>query len=127
AVVLTYIASAMGYAPGVIQGVRESSSSEEKKSSSHAAPASGGAPQAKSEPSKAEAAARPGIGDLLAAVALLFAITLAAPVLAAAEAPLGLLIVAFGLWEAWKLTRGVPLAIEGPFRAAAAANPAPAA
>ena len=31
---------------------------------------------------------------------------------------MGLLIVGFGLWEAWKLTRGLPLSLEGPFRVA---------
>ena len=46
-------------------------------------------------------------------------VMLAAPFLTVRESPIGLLIVGFGLWEAWKLTRGVPLQIEGPFRAGA--------
>ena len=43
-------------------------------------------------------------------------IALEAPFLEATHAPLGLLIVGFGLWEAWKLTKGVPIVLEGPFR-----------
>jgi len=26
--------------------------------------------------------------------------------------------VVFGLWEAWKLSRGIPLTIDGPYRVA---------
>jgi len=43
-------------------------------------------------------------------------VALEAPFLEATHAPLGLLIIGFGLWEAWKLTKGVPIALEGPFR-----------
>jgi hypothetical protein len=56
-------------------------------------------------------------------VAILLAITLAAPVLAATSAPIGLLIVGFGLWEAWKLSRGLPLTLDGPYRTAPATGP----
>jgi hypothetical protein len=49
---------------------------------------------------------------------------LAAPLLNATESPIGLLIVGFGMWEAWKLTQGVPPLLEGPFRAGAATGPA---
>jgi hypothetical protein len=142
AIVLTYIASAMGYAPGVIKGAmdgaHESHASEAGKSASQAAPVSGAAAHAERESAGTQAqqahsvgsafgALLTGLAMLFAGVALLFLVTLAAPILAATQAPLGLLIVAFGLFEAWKLTRGVPLAVEGPFRAAPAASPAPAA
>ena len=56
-----------------------------------------------------------------------FWIMLEAPFLEATEAPLGLLIVGFGLWEAWKLSRGVNVVIEGPFRVAPAAPVTPGA
>ncbi len=54
----------------------------------------------------------------LASLPLLLGITLAAPFLEITTAPLGALIVLFGLWEAWKLSRGVPARILGPFRVA---------
>jgi hypothetical protein len=43
-------------------------------------------------------------------------LALRAPFLEATHEPIGLLIVGFGLWEAWKLTKGVPIVLEGPFR-----------
>jgi hypothetical protein len=53
-------------------------------------------------------------------------VALAAPFYELRESPLGLLIVLFGLWEAWRRTRGAPPTIEGPFQLApAAAVPAP--
>ena len=39
------------------------------------------------------------------------------------EAPIGVLIVGFGLWEAWKLSRGIPIRIEGPYRVAPSTGP----
>jgi hypothetical protein len=54
-------------------------------------------------------------------VVIAAAITLAAPLLTFTSAPLGVLIIAFGLWEAWRLTRGLPLTLQGPFHAAPAA------
>jgi hypothetical protein len=80
AVVLTYLASTMGYAPGLLTALRED-----------------GAPHA---------------------VSLLITM-LAAPFLELTSAPIGVLIVGFGLWEAWRRSRGVPAALEGPFRVAA--------
>jgi hypothetical protein len=49
-------------------------------------------------------------------VATVLRLALQAPFLEATHAPLGLLIIGFGLWEAWKLTKGVPIVLEGPFR-----------
>jgi hypothetical protein len=122
AVGLTYLASAMGYVPGVYAGL--AGGGDEKTS---AAPTSAPSTVA-SAPETSETKTRPaedhvGIGGLIAAIALLFAITLAAPVLAATQAPMGLLIIAFGLWEAWKLSRGLPLSLDGPYRVAP--EPAP--
>jgi len=46
-----------------------------------------------------------------------FAVLVAAmPFLAGVENVLGLLIIGFGLFEAWRLNQFVPLTIEGPFR-----------
>jgi hypothetical protein len=56
---------------------------------------------------------------------VLLAILLAAPFLELSESPLGAIIVAIGLWQAWKQTRGVPTAIDGPFRSAAPETGAP--
>jgi hypothetical protein len=47
----------------------------------------------------------------------------ALPVLVGFQQPIGLLIVAFALWEAWKLNKRVPLVINGPFEVAKAPAP----
>lgn len=115
AVALTYVASAMGYAPAVLSGLKDDSPKEAAAASSAqakaaATPATPAQPNTRAEPASA--------GQVALAFVFIFAITLAAPFLAATEAPIGLLIVFFGLWEAWKLSQGLPLTLEGPFRAA---------
>ena len=45
---------------------------------------------------------------------IILAIMLALPILAGFSQPIGLLIVAFALWEAFKLNRKVNLVITGP-------------
>jgi hypothetical protein len=50
-------------------------------------------------------------------------IALAYPFLAGVSNIIGILIVGFALYEAWKLNRRVPLAVSGPFRVEAAAPP----
>ncbi len=43
-------------------------------------------------------------------------VMLAAPILTITKSPFGALIVGIGVWQAWTLTRPIPLTIEGPFR-----------
>jgi hypothetical protein len=111
AVLLTYFASAMGYAPAVMTSLKEHSAAK----------------QAAEAPSSGETKHPGGLVNAIIGIALLLAITLAAPVLAATEAPLGLLIVGFGLWEAWKLSKGVPISLNGPYRRSAVATGPPVA
>jgi hypothetical protein len=70
------------------------------------------------------AGARADPGDEVpTALGLVIALALAAvfcyslPILVGIQQPIGLLIVAFALWEAWKLNRRVPLVFNGPFEA----------
>jgi hypothetical protein len=49
----------------------------------------------------------------------------ASPILFGIEAPIGLLIVAFALWEAWKFNRRHPIIFNGPFRVGEAGPSAP--
>ena len=51
---------------------------------------------------------------------------LSLPIMIGLERPFSLVILGIGLWEAWKFTAPVPLAISGPFAAAAPGAPAPA-
>jgi hypothetical protein len=62
---------------------------------------------------------------MIIGVLALFAVAAALPFLAGFENILGLLIIAFGLWEAWKLNKRQELEILGPLTIGAP-PPAPA-
>jgi hypothetical protein len=57
-------------------------------------------------------------GELLSI--LLFTVTL--PIRAVTIAPIGALIVAFGVFQAWSATRGVSVSVDGPYRVASAGS-----
>jgi hypothetical protein len=129
AVVLTYLASAMGYAPAVWSGLTSARTTEQSSQTSpdRSDPPTASSKEATSGSSSADTNAKPSAVGLAMAMAILLGITLAAPILAATDAPIGLLIVIFGLWEAWKLSRGLPLAVEGPYQVAPPPTGPPAA
>jgi hypothetical protein len=116
AVALTYFASTMGYLPNILDAIRDEP------------PAKTEAASVASGPSEAHTAApteehHASGGDTLKALAWLIGIMLAAPFLEITEAPIGVLIVLIGLWQAWKLSRGLPMHIDGPFRVATPTGP----
>lgn len=128
AVALTYFGICAQYAPDVWKALRESAEQEQTGAASDAVAPATPAPA----PAPAGATAKGG-GDaemptLLqvgVALAVVLGIALAAPFLGGLENLIGLLIIGFALWEAWKLNRHVPLEISGPFRVAAPVPPAP--
>jgi len=67
-----------------------------------------------------------GAGQMVVAVVVLFllvfAFSLAAPFLAGAENIIGLLIIGFALWEAWKFNSKLRLPISGPYHIAPGAG-----
>ena len=69
----------------------------------------------------AEAAGLPAV--ILYPIA--FIIAYAAPILAGFENIIGMLIIAFGLYEAWKLNKRSDLAITGPYTVTPVATPLP--
>jgi hypothetical protein len=111
AVVLTYFASTMGYVPGILAAFRE-------EPAEHSAVAPSGSNAAPEHPAVPEKHARASAGEVVVAVVFLVGIMLVAPFLELTSAPIGFLIIVFGLWEAWRRSRAVPLSIEGPFRVA---------
>jgi hypothetical protein len=48
-------------------------------------------------------------------IAVLLAFLYLAPFLAGLENVIGILIIGFAVWEAWRINRRVKVAIEGPF------------
>jgi hypothetical protein len=67
----------------------------------------------------------PAGAALVVAFLVVCVLSLAAPFLAGFQNVIGILIIGFALYEAWKLNRRVPLAITGPFRVEGAAAPTP--
>jgi hypothetical protein len=63
---------------------------------------------------------------LVIGIVLIFAFMLALPIIAGFSQPIGLLIVAFALWEAYKLNKKVNVVITGPHNVGPASDPAPA-
>jgi hypothetical protein len=139
AVAITYLAIVSTYVPFIIEGIRNSAAQEAAQGAASAdgAPASGSAsaPTQSSQTGKAgndtsssrleaggssaDDAPMTG-GSVAVALVLLFLFVLATPFLAGFQNIIGLLIIGFALWEAWKSNRRVPLAIAGPFALAPA-------
>jgi len=78
-----------------------------------------GANQSASQSVPPESEPRPGVGKailaLLLAAVLLFALAAAAPVLMGVQNLIGLLIIGFAVYEAWKLNKRRRIDIAGPF------------
>ncbi len=82
-----------------------------------------GAVSAATSPAAAAEAAPAQIGPLafLAAAAVLLALAYALPFLAGFQNLLGILIIGFGLWQAWRMNARPKLDIAGPFQVSAPA------
>ncbi len=129
AVVLTYFGICVQYVPDIIKAIRDLPASQAQKASTStsttpvqataAAPTAAGLP-ASVPPSPPAGNHAPGV-QILIALAVLLAFAMAAPFLGGFENIIGILIIGFALWEAWKINRRVPMQIEGPFRLAPAA------
>ncbi len=65
------------------------------------------------------AARDPDAPGLLYSLAVLSGLLLAVPVMVGSNSPMMILIMGFGLWEAWKLNRRTELELAGPFRVGA--------
>jgi len=89
---LTYSAIALASLPAIFEALRHS----------HASDASNTASQV-------------GLGGMLWGWLVLLAFAYASPFLGGVQNIMGLFIIAIGLYEAWKLTRAVPLQVLGPF------------
>jgi hypothetical protein len=92
AMFLTYSAIALASIPAIFEALRHSRASD-----------SGAVPSPV------------GLGSMLWAWLVLFAFAYASPFLGGAKNIMGLVIIGIGLYEAWKLTRAMPLQVLGPF------------
>ena len=126
AVALTYFCICVQYVPDIIKAIREQPTAQAEKASavSSTTPAQA-TTVATAEPPASLPASPPAANHstgviLLMAVGLLLAFAMAAPFLGGFQNIIGILIIGFALWEAWKMNRRVPMQIEGPFRLAPA-------
>jgi hypothetical protein len=117
AVALTYLASTMGYVPPIFKGLKEGANKPSHAQVAHEKQGADVGANA-AAPAEAEPPKQNPFVALVMAVGILLGIMLAAPFLEITDSPLGLVIVAIGLWQAWKLTREAHIAIEGPFHLA---------
>jgi hypothetical protein len=131
AMFLTYSSIVVTYVPEIVSGMQQPAGeapagpSAQTASPTSADPAPSAArPAAAQEAPGASAAPAEGseplsLGGFFMALAFLLALAYAAPFLVVfedASALMGLLIIAIGLYEAWKLNRRQELAITGPHR-----------
>lgn len=126
AVAITYFAIVVTYVPFILEGVRNQAAQEAALQRANAdgrpaqAPAqtpaqAPTAPLAQTPATLAADAEPMTVGGWVIAIVLLILLLLATPFLAGLENIIGLLILGFALWEAWKVNRHVPLTIAGPF------------
>jgi len=133
AVALTYFGICVQYVPDIIKAIRDQPAQAQNApnpATSNAAPSN----PAPSNPATVQVAAQPSASlpeapppsshsvpvQILIAVGLLLAFAMAAPFLGGFQNIIGIFIIGFALWEAWKINRRVPMQIEGPFRLGAA-------
>ena len=131
AILLTYLAIVSTYIPPIVTAIR----AEEATAAISESPED---PSDPSDPSVVEVSQTPdtigaaasgeaGILRFLVALVFLMALACAAPFLAGFENVIGLIILAIGLFEAWKLNKRTTFAVTGPHALArAAAAPAAA-
>lgn len=110
AVALTYVWITANYVPDIVQAVLSQDQGGEV-----------GTASAGAAPAEATDAADPASAvNVALAVVFLVGVAMAAPFLQGIGNVIGVLIISFGLWQAWKLNAATPLAVAGPFRLDAA-------
>lgn len=124
AVVLTYSCIAANYMPDVLAAFIDIAHKDQAATAPTTGPTTSTATVSSgasaTQPATASSPKKHSIGMMLLAVlllvALVFVTSLAAPFLAGAANIIGLLIIGFALWEAWKLNRRRVLPISGPYQ-----------
>lgn len=112
AVAITYVAIVSTYVPFIIDAIREQAKMEQTGGET-----AGGEPVSTVEQRAATGSEEPpSLGTFALALGAFALFILASPFLAGIQNAIGILIIGIALYEAWKVNRRVPLAIEGPFQ-----------
>lgn len=118
AIFLTYMAIVSTYLPMIFHEIGEQAKREKAPAAAPAQPAGEGPALAKAS-TVAPAPAQEteiSLGDAAFGIGALFLLIIALPFLAGFENIIGLAIIAFGLYEAWKINRRTVLSVTGPFQ-----------
>ena len=128
AMFLTYSAVAVTNVPLILNAARDGHAASSSSSAAHVAPGVGVAPVAPTAPpatppstdgSSPNSRPTTSIGAFVAACALLLALAYVVPFMGGTDSILGVLIIGFGVYEAWKLNKRIPTPIRGPFHVSA--------
>lgn len=138
AIGLTYAAIVSTYIPFIVKGFNESQVAALADSTAataapaapaateaaaptiaSATPAAVPAPATGTQPSDSAAVASFSVGSALIGIVVLFAFAAVSPILAGFENILGMLIIGFALWEAWRINRRATLEVSGPYKVGA--------
>jgi hypothetical protein len=109
AVVLTYCCIAANYMPDVFEVVYKDFNQR------YSTTAPSRAQNTTITTARSHSAGRRAIAIVLLVI-LVFVVSLAAPFLAGMQNLIGLLIISFALWEAWKFNKHRPIPITGPYQ-----------
>ena len=112
AIFLTYTAIVSSYVPFIIEGMREGSAEVASDS------------LVKAESEKAAVVEPPSAGAFALGIVFLLGLLYATPFLAGLQNAIGILIIGFALYEAWKLNKKAELRITGPYQVGAGPTPA---
>jgi hypothetical protein len=120
AILLTYVGICAQYVPDLYRELRNPSPQPQVSAApSPAAELSPAIPvttMVAVPTAEAAAAPAPSLLGFVVLLGLLLVFALAAPFLAGIQNIIGLLIIGFALYEAWKMNKRVPIVVEGPFR-----------
>ena len=119
AIVLTYTAIVTSYVPYIIEAARDRAVQTATLDSAATADFAKADLAQDSVTTAATSTRDPGTLGRVFAVILLLGVLYALPFLAGIENIIGILIIGFALYEAWKLNRRVELTVTGPHRVAA--------
>jgi hypothetical protein len=120
AIFLTYTAIVSSYVPFIIQGMREHSAEVTK-----ALPVTDSTTAtATTTPTTSPADSKIGPAGFVIGIVVLLGVLYATPFLAGLQNLLGVLIIGFALYEAWKLNRRTELRVSGPHRVSMTGAPA---
>ena len=132
AVLLTYGCIATQYMPDVLEMVMKDIRTRDRVAATQPATRDTAASSATTASRDGASSAtdphtKPGLGKaigmLIVAALLLFIIAMVAPILAGFHQPIGLLIIGFALYEAWKLNKRRQIPLSGPFSLSAPGEP----